>query len=229
MKAKYIIIFLLFAVAIQTIVRAQNNNADTLKKVKLSEVIITSQRTDVPLNQVPSSISIVNYDQLDRMGKTIAADEALRLVPGVKVDNGTGGSRVHLYIRGQGVLSESGFRGIQVIIDGLPVNDPGGYCPDLYDVDWETVKSIEVVKGLSASMYGGSANGGIVNINTFGGGQKPVNVTLFGSGGSYGFMKTLAQVDGTKDNVNYRISYSHTQGNGYRFHQAFMGIISAKN
>jgi len=196
---------------------------DTIATYNLGEIVVSAIRSKTPLREVPAAISVVNERQLTTMSKSIEPDEALRLVPGVRVENGTDGSRVHLYIRGQGVLSESGFRGIQVIIDGLPVNDPGGYCPDLYDVDWETVKSIEVVKGLSASMYGGSANGGIVNINTFGGGQKPVNVTLFGSGGSYGFMKTLAQVDGTKDNVNYRISYSHTQGNGYRFHQAFMG------
>ena len=223
MKTKYILLFVLIALTIQTTTYAQNENTDSIKKIKLSEVIITSQRTNTPLNQVPSSISIVTFDQLNKMGKTIAADEALRLVPGVKIDNGTGGSRVHLYIRGQGVLSETGFRGIQVLIDGFPVNNPGGYCPDLYDVDWETVKSIEVVKGLSASMYGGSANGGVVNIMTFDGGQKPVNVTLYGAGGSYGFMKTLAQIDGTKDKINYKISYAHTQGNGYRIHQAFMG------
>ena len=107
---------------------------DSLKVRSLNEVIITAPRTDMPLKQMPSAISIVTNDQLNTMCKTIATDEAFRLVPGVKVDNGTDGSRVHLYIRGQGVLSESGFRGIEVLIDGIPVNDPGGFCPDLYDV-----------------------------------------------------------------------------------------------
>jgi iron complex outermembrane receptor protein len=222
MKTRYFIVFLLLF-ALQTTVNAQNDKTDSIKKIKLSEVIITSPRTNVPLNQVPSSISIVSFDQLNRMGKSIAADEALRLVPGIKIDNGTGGSRVHLYIRGQGVLSERGFRGIGILIDGITINDPGGYAPDLYDVDWATVKNVEVIKGLAASMYGGCANGGVVNITTIEGGPKPVNVTLMGMGGSYGYMKTLAQIDGTKDKVNYRISYSHNQGFGYRVHQAFRG------
>jgi len=57
------------------------------------------------------------------------------------------------------------------------------------------------------------------------GGKKPVNSLFYASAGSYGFWKVLGQVDGTQGNVNYRVSYSHTQGHGYREHQAFMGDI----
>jgi iron complex outermembrane receptor protein len=202
---------------------SQTTPPDTTKVVKLNEVIVSAPRTEMKMKQVPASVSVINEDKLTTMAKSIAADEELRLVPGVKVDNGTDGSRVHLYVRGQGVLSESGFRGVQVLIDGIPVNTPGGFCPDLYDVDWQTVKRVEVVKGLAASMYGGGGTGGVVNIITKDGGEKPFNDLFYASAGSYGFWKTMEQIDGTKDNVNYRISYSHMQGNGYREHQAFMG------
>jgi iron complex outermembrane receptor protein len=221
MKTKTFLIFILILLSINSII-AQNDK-DTMKVKNLNEVIVTAPRTDMPLKEMPAAISIVTNEQLNTMSKSIAADEALRLVPGVKVDNGTDGSRVHLYIRGQGVLSESGFRGIQVLIDGITVNDPGGFCPDLYDVDWETVKNVEVVKGLAASMYGSGGTGGVVNITTNDGGKKPFNDLFYASAGSYGFWKTMEQVDGTIDKVNYRISYSHMQGNGYRAHQAFMG------
>jgi iron complex outermembrane recepter protein len=223
---KFIILIILFCCQI-FFLKAQNkgdkSKKDTIAVINLDEVIISSPRIPYQLKSSPFSISMIENMTINSMTKTIAADEVFRLVPGVRIDNGTGGSRVHFYIRGQGVLSESGFRGIGVMIDGITVNDPGGFAPDLYDVDWETVKSVEVMKGLSASMYGGSASGGVINISTFDGGEKPVNVTLYQSAGSYGFWKSLAQVDGTKDKVNYRISYSHLQGNGYRTHQAFMG------
>ncbi len=222
---KNILIAIIMIVAIYSNVNSQtiNESKDTIKIKNLDEVIITAPRMDMPLKEMPSAISVVNQDKLNTMNKSIAADEVLRLVPGVKVDNGTDGSRVHLYIRGQGVLSESGFRGIQVLIDGIPVNDPGGFCPDLFDVDWSTVKRVEVVKGLAASMYGGSGNGGVVNIITNDGSSNPISNLFSASAGSYGFFKTLEQVDGTQGNVNYRLTYSHTQGNGYRDHQAFMG------
>jgi outer membrane cobalamin receptor len=201
----------------------EEGKKDSILQKSLNEVVITALRTSTPLKEIPAAITVVNDNQINAMSKSIAADEALRLVPGVKVDNGTGGSRVHIYIRGMGVLSETGYRGIQVLIDGISVNDPAGYAPDLYDVDWNTVKSVEIVKGLAASMYGGCATGGVININTFDGGEKPVSVSLFATGGSYGFWKTGLQLDGTKDKVNYRISYSHTSGDGYRIHQAFRG------
>ena len=228
MKTKLLTsLFLLLAFAFQGMSQKNATPGDkvffTRDTIKLNEVTISAMRTVTPLKELPAPISVVNKAQLQEFSKTISADEALRLVPGLKVENGTDGSRVHLYIRGQGILTESGFRGIQVLIDGIPVNDPGGYCPDLYDVDWSVVKSVEVVRGLAASLYGANATGGVVNIITDNGGSKPVNTTLMGSAGSNGFWKVLGQVDGTQDKINYRVSYSHMQGNGYREHQAFMG------
>jgi len=203
--------------------KAKSNDIAVVRDtIRLNEVEISAMRTVTPIKELPAAISVVPQGQLLEFSKTIAPDEALRLVPGVKVENGTDGSRVHLYIRGQGILSETGFRGIQVLIDGIPVNDPGGYCPDLYDVDWAVVKDVEVVRGLAASLYGANATGGIINIITENGGKKPVTSTLSFSGGSYGFWKVLGQVDGTQDKINYRVSYSHMQGHGYRDHQSFM-------
>ncbi len=202
---------------------------DTIPQKNLNEVVISASRLNTPLKEIPSSISLIKGNQLNSMTKTINAEDIFRLVPGVRIDNGTGGSRVHVYIRGQGVLTESGFRGIGVLVDGISINNPGGFCPDLYDVDWESVKNVEVLKGLAASMYGAGSTGGVINITTKDGGDKPVNGSLYLSAGSNGFWKTQGQVDGTRDNINYRISYSHMQGNGYRLHQAFMGdIISEK-
>jgi iron complex outermembrane recepter protein len=229
MKSKYFLLLLIMGFLSLNLhaQKPQENKPwfDTLTIMNLNEIVISATRDRVPLKEQPAAISIVTPAQLDVMSKTIAADEALRLVPGVRVDNGTGGSRVHLYIRGQGVLTETGFRGIGVLIDGISINDPGGYAPDLYDVDWETVKDVEIVKGLAASMYGAGATGGVVNITTMDGGKKPVNGLLYTSVGSYGFWKVLGQVDGTTDKINYRVSYSHTQGHGYREHQAYRGDI----
>ena len=172
---------------------------------------------------MPAAISIITADDINAMSKTLSVDEVMKLVPGVKVDNGSCGERVHFYIRGEDLMQESGIRGIQVLIDGIPVNDPGGNAHDLYDIDWETVKDIEIVKGVASAMYGGSGNGGVVNIITQDGGSKPVEEMFYATAGSYGFWKALEQVDGTEGNVNYRLSFTRSQGDGYRQHQDFFG------
>jgi iron complex outermembrane receptor protein len=126
-------------------------------------------------------------------------------------------------IRGQGILTERGLRGIGVIVDGIPVNDPSGFAPDLYDVDFASLKSVEVLRGPAASLYGGCGAAGVLDITTNNGGPKPVGAEISQTIGSNGFKKSLIQLDGSKDAVDYRIAYSRTGGAGYRDHQAFRG------
>lgn len=196
---------------------------DTVSTVDIDEVVITANRIPITLITTPGAATLVQRSVLSTMPRTIAADEALRLVPGVHVENQANGSRVHMSVRGQGILTERGLRGIRVLIDGIPVNDPTGFAPDLYDVDWATVKDIQVLRGSATSVYGGSASAGVLDITTVNGGEEKVNGELFSSFGSNGFYKVLGQVRGSKDKVDYRVSLSRTKGDGYRYHQAFWG------
>lgn len=203
----------------------QQGASDTITYKNLGEVIVTTNRLSVPLKVNPGAMTLVSTPVLSTMPRSIAVDEALRLVPGVRIDNQANGSRVHLSIRGQGILSERGLRGIKVLIDGIPVNDPTGFASDLYDVDWSVINRIEVLRGPSASLYGGGANAGILNIKTPDGGERNVNGLIYSSLGSNGFFKALAQVDGTVDKLKYRASFSNFGGDGFRYHTAFRGDI----
>jgi iron complex outermembrane receptor protein len=185
------------------------------------DVFVTAPRMDVPLKDNPAAVTVVETEILRSMPKTIAADEPLKLVPGVKVDNQADGERVHMSIRGQGILTERGLRGIKVLLDGLPLNDPTGFAPDLFDVDWATVRRIEVYRGVAGALYGGGSSAGIVNIKTRDGAALPVAGEGLLAGGSYGFFKGLAQVGGTDGPLNYRVSASRDQGDGYRQHTRF--------
>jgi len=199
----------------------QNKISDSTKMIKLQQVVVTANRLPILLKSNPGAISLVTHEILSTMPKAIAVEEALRLVPGVRIDNQHDGERVHVSIRGQGILTERGLRGIGVMIDGIPVNDPSGFAPDLYDVDWGTVKQIEVLRSPAAGLYGGGGAAGVLNISTNDGGSKPIGGELSQTIGSNGFTKSLIQVDGSKEDIDYRISYSRTNGDGYRDHQAF--------
>jgi iron complex outermembrane receptor protein len=184
-------------------------------------VVVTAARMDIPLTENPASTTVVSQEVLRMMPKAIAAEEALQLVPGVKVDNQANGERVHLSIRGVGLLTERGVRGIKVLLDGVPLNDPTGFAPDLFDVDWATIQRIEVIRGPASALYGGAAAGGVLNIQTRDGGTKPVGGDVSGSVGSYGFWKALGEAGGTVKEWNYRVSASGSAGDGYRAHTKF--------
>ena len=199
------------------------NEKDSIKIKLLDTVYITATKIPTQLKLVNSATSIVTQSELQSQPRSIAVDEALKFVPGVRIDNQANGSRVHMSIRGQGILSERGLRGIRVMIDGIPVNDPTGFAPDLYDIDWHTVSRIEVLRGSSSSLYGGSSSAGVLNIITDNGGIAPLKGEVFSSFGSNGFFKLLGQVNGSTDNIDYRVSYSRIGGDGFRDHSAFWG------
>ncbi len=193
------------------------------------EVLITAPRLAIPLREIPSAASIVGEETLEKMPRGAAIDEALVLVPGVKVDNQANGERVHLSIRGQGILTETGIRSIKVLLDELPLNDPTGFVPDFFDVDFNTVDRIEVLRGPATSFYGGGAAGGIINIVTRNSEKVPASVELSTTTGSNGFWKGFGQFGGDAGEMNYRVSLSRTGGAGYRVHTHFWeNILSAK-
>lgn len=217
MKHKILISLIFISLSIMTFGQV------TLDTIDLPELQVTANRLPIMLKKNPGAISFVTPEILSIMPKTIAAEEALRLVPGVRIDNQHTGERVHISIRGQGILTERGVRGIGVVLDGIPVNDPSGFAPDLYDVDWATVKNIEVLRGPVTGLYGAGGAAGTINITTNNGGSKPFGGEAGLTYGSDGFFKGLLQIDGSQKDIDYRLSYSRTSGDGYRDHQAFWG------
>jgi len=185
------------------------------------EITVTAPRVEILLKQNPAATTVVETPILQTMARTIGIDEAMKLVPGVKVDNQADGERVHLSIRGQGILTERGTRGIKTIVDGIPLNDPSGFVPDFFDIDWATVRRIEILRGPAAAFYGSGSSGGIINILTRDGGAAPISADAFLSGGSYGFYKGMAEAGGTTGLLNYRVAGSYTHGTGYREHTKY--------
>ena len=185
------------------------------------ELLVTAPRLEVSLAENPAATTVVGEETLSVLPRAIAAEEALALVPGVKVDNQANGERVHMSIRGQGILTERGIRGIKILLDGLPLNDPTGFAPDLFDVDWATVDRIEVLRGPASALYGGGANGGIIAIQTRDGADARVGGEGLATFGSNGFWKVLGEASGSGDGNDWRVSASRTAGDGYRVHTAF--------
>jgi iron complex outermembrane recepter protein len=202
---------------------AQGRQSDTVVYPYPSEVIITAPRMSMPLKEIPFSASVVTSEVIDNLPRGIAIDEMMKLVPGVKIDNQANGSRVHMSIRGQGILSERGIRGIKILLDDIPMNDPTGFAPDLFDIDYNAVERMEVLRGPAASLYGGSASGGVINVVTQNGGSRPVSAEAAASFGSNNFWKGFGQLGGNAIDANYRVSFSRTGGNGFRDHTHFWG------
>ncbi len=187
------------------------------------EITVTAPRVEIPLKQNPAATTVVETPILRTMPRTIGIDEALKFVPGVRVDNQADGERVHLYIRGEGILTERGTRGIKTLVDGIPLNDPSGYVSDFYDIDWTAVRRIEVLRGPAAAFYGSGSSGGIINILTRDGGPDPVSGSAALVRGAFGLKKGYADIGGTTGIMNYSLTGSMLTGDGYRVWSAYKG------
>jgi iron complex outermembrane recepter protein len=196
---------------------------DTMKYFLPTEINITAPRMNLQLKNIPFSTTIVTSEEINTVPRLISVDEALKLVPGVKVDNQADGMRVHMSIRGQGILTERGIRGIKVLYDGLPINDPTGFASDFFDIDFANVSKIEVLRGPGAALYGGSSSNGIINILTQNAPKKPFSAELLTDYGSTNFWKALGKIGGNFEKVNYTASFSRNMGEGYRIHTHYQG------
>ncbi len=202
---------------------AQLRKTDTLEYTYPIDIIVTAPRMSAPVKEIPFPITIIDRAALRDLPRSVAFDEFTSLVPGMKVDNQSNGMRVHVSMRGQGILTERGIRGIRLVYDGIPINDPSGFAPDLFDVDPNTVDRVEVLRGPAASFYGGSASGGIVNILSRNSPPEPLTGEAGTAYGSNNFWKAFGQIGGIANAVNYRLSISRTMGDGFREHTHFWG------
>ena len=127
----------------------------------LDQVVVTANRTNEKRTEAPIAISIINKQTIDE-AKAQRIDAVLNKVSGVYMVN-LGNEQHEMSIR-QPMTTKSLFLYME---DGIPIRTTGVYNHNaLLEMNLPAAKSIEVIKGPSAAMYGGEAIAGAVNIIT---------------------------------------------------------------
>jgi vitamin B12 transporter len=140
-------------------VAAQDVRADT---ATLSPVVVTATRGVAGARTSTASTSVLDGASLRAAGVRTVAD-ALEAVPGVTVlRQGSPGGVTSIFLRG----GESDY--VRVLVDGVPVNEPGGFL-DAANLTTDDVERIEVVRGPASVLYGSEAVSGVIQIFTRGG------------------------------------------------------------
>jgi len=136
------------------------------------QIVVSASKRAQKLSDAPVAISVITADDIKRLGVQSIA-EALRMVPGVYVQEVTGGQQ-EVAIRGMiNSPKEAGAfaaysRNILVMIDGRSYfNDVfGGTFWELLPITIEDIDRIEVVCGPASALFGANAVTGVVNIIT---------------------------------------------------------------
>lgn len=201
--------------------RADSTRADTTRADSLPPVVVTATRVPLAAGSVPASVSVVAGAELRRQGVTRLAD-ALQELPGVSVvRSGSFGGTTSLFMRG------GDSRYVKVLVDGVPVNDPGG-AVDLSTLTTDNVDRIEVVRGPASVLYGADAVAGVIQIFTRRG-AGPAHGTISARGGSYGSADVGAAALGTLGaGASYSLDLAHHETKGiYAFNNAYRDNVAS--
>ena len=137
-------------------------------------------KMDMPLNELPQSVTVVNRELLNAQG-AVKLDDALKNVAGVM----PGG-----YYDNYDFYRIRGFDGsYNTFIDGLRSGNGLG------EETWG-VESVEVIKGPSSALYGQAPLGGLINLVT----RKPVPdrfAHLQMTGGTFNFLDPAVDMGGS--------------------------------
>lgn len=168
--------------------QGQNNDA-------LTEIVVTAQRREERLQDVPISTTITTGADLERTNITGLQDLATRL-PNVKIAEGTVDS---INIRGVGSGQNAGFeQAVGTFVDGVYRGRARAARAALFDVD-----RVEVLKGPQTTFFGNNAVAGALNITT----RKPVNEFSYNASALYGWdLGEYALEGGVTTPVNDRLS-----------------------
>lgn len=125
-------------------------------------IVVTADRSPLPIDRVPSSVTVLDKAAIDR-AQDIGVSDLLLRTPGVSLSrNGGYGTATSLRIRGAETDQTV------VVIDGVKLNDPaaagGGY--NFANLLVGDASRIEVLRGPQSILWGSQAIGGVVNIVT---------------------------------------------------------------
>jgi len=172
-------------------------------------VVVTATRTPFPEQQSGASVSTLESGQLQVM-QPVAASDAIRFLPGAVVNTvGQRGSQSSLFVRG----GDSRYN--KVLIDGVPVNDPGGIF-DFGTVPLAGADRLEFLRGAQSTLYGSDAMTSVVQIFTRTGSTESPEIRFGADGGNLFTAHGYASIAGAADRFDYNVfgDQFNTEGSG---------------
>lgn len=193
----------------------------------LEPVTVTTRRAPEDQARVPAALSVVGRDDVQRARPQLGLDEALGPVPGLFFqDRWNFAQDLRIASRGFGARSGFGIRGLRLYVDGVPATLPDGQT-QVDDLDLGSIGRVEVLRGPSSALWGPSA-GGVIRIESEAPPDDPYVEGRVAIGG-HGYEKAQLKTAGRSGDVDWLLSLSRLQLDGWRDHSATLsGVGNAR-
>lgn len=161
-------------------------------------VVVAATRVPVPGEQAGAPVASLARSELELL-QPVAVNDALRLLPGAVVNTaGRRGGQGSLFVRG----GESRYN--KVIVDGVPVNDPGGTF-DFGVLPLDQVERLEFVRGAGSVLYGSDAMTSVVQLWSATGRTRVPELRFGADGGSFSTARGYASLAGARGRLDYNL------------------------
>lgn len=184
----------------------------------LLDPVFVEARATAPVAErfgvLPGGVALVAREDMPETAN-LTASQALRMVPGVVVQDFFGGNdQPRIQIRGSGLQQNPVERGILMLQDGLPLNRAdGSYIVGFADP--RQAASVEVYRGYMANRLGANVLGGAINlVSPTGAEQSGFSGTV--SGGSFGQVGVSGRAGFSEDAFDGLFQADFTQRDGFR-------------
>ena len=129
----------------------------------LEEIVVTAQKREQVLQDVPISVSVLNEQAIESAFASNNLESLTTLVPSVSFRKGSTNANSAITIRGIGTISfsDAAEPSVATVVDGVVLGRSGQAFGDLYDVE-----RLEVLRGPQGTLFGKNASAGVVNIIT---------------------------------------------------------------
>jgi vitamin B12 transporter len=184
------------------------NSRLTLERLS-SSVVVTAQAEPTLLEQATAPVSIISREQIEAR-QAVGVTDALLFAPGIAIGRtGAEGGSASVFLNG----GNSNFT--KVLVDGAPINPPGG-AADFSSLTLDNIDKVEIVRGAESAIYGTDAVSGVIQLFTHRGETRVPEVNVFVEGGSFSTARGGAEVGGLLGNFDYSAasSYLETDGQG---------------
>ncbi len=132
-----------------------NIDSITVSATKISKKWLNSTR----------AISEVNTSSTKEILPQVTFQDYVNEMPGLfAINNQNKAQDLRISVRGFGLRSAFGVRGIKLVVDGIPETTPDGQG-QIDVIPLGLIQKVELIKGPSAVLYG-NASGGVLNITT---------------------------------------------------------------
>jgi iron complex outermembrane receptor protein len=177
------------------------------------EIIVTAQRREQSLQEVPLSVASVSATQLEDRNIRGLADFATGSIPGIQIAP-FAGSMTTLAIASRGIVAGDPSQGtvelpVPLYIDGVPLGRAQGLGLELIDPE-----RVEFLRGPQGQLFGRNAQGGAVQFVS----RRPSGEFGFdvrGQIGNYGLDSQRIRVDLPEfANIRLQASFARTQQDG---------------